>query len=46
MQQLRKGYLVIVWKLDRLSSSMKDLLLMWEKIQSTEADFYSITEYD
>ena len=44
LQQLRKGDQVIVWKLDRLSRSLKDLLLMLEKIENTGADFRSITE--
>ncbi|HBR1419019.1 TPA: recombinase family protein [Klebsiella quasipneumoniae subsp. similipneumoniae] len=44
LQQLRKGDLVIVWKLDRLSRSLKDLLLTLEKIENTGADFRSITE--
>lgn len=44
LQQLRKDDLVIVWKLDRLSRSLKDLLLTLEKIENTGADFRSITE--
>lgn len=44
MQQLRKGDQVIVWKLNRLSRSLKDLLLTLEKIENTGADFRSITE--
>lgn len=44
LQQLRKGDQVIVWKLDRLSRSLKDLLLTLEKIENTGADFRSITE--
>ena len=31
--QLRKGDVVVVWKLDRLSRSLKDLLTLMEKIQ-------------
>nr|WP_254591814.1 recombinase family protein [Candidatus Hamiltonella defensa] len=42
--QLRKDDLVVVWKLDRLSRSLKDLLLTLEKIENTGADFRSITE--
>jgi DNA invertase Pin-like site-specific DNA recombinase len=44
LQQLRKGDQVIIWKLDRLSRSLKDLLLTLTKIENTGADFRSITE--
>lgn len=44
MQQLRKGDQVIVWKLDSLSRSLKDLLLTLEKIENMGADFRSLTE--
>ncbi|MFA7082513.1 MAG: recombinase family protein [Bacteroidales bacterium] len=42
--QLRKGDVVVVWKLDRLSRSLKDLLLTLEKIEQAEANFQSLTE--
>lgn len=42
--QLRKGDIVAVWKLDRLSRSLKDLLLTLEKIEEAGADFQSLTE--
>ena len=42
--QLRKGDVVVVWKLDRLSRSLKDLLTLMEKIQYLGAGFKSITE--
>lgn len=42
--QLRKGDIVTVWKLDRLSRSLKDLLLTLEKIEAAGADFQSLTE--
>ncbi len=42
--QLRKGDLVVVWKLDRLSRSLKDLLLTLEKIETAGASFLSLTE--
>lgn len=41
---LRKGDIVVVWKLDRLSRSLKDLLLILEKIEASAADFQSLTE--
>ena len=44
LNQLRKGDVVVVWKLDRLSRSLKDLLLTLEKIEATSADFKSLTE--
>lgn len=42
--QLRNGDVVVVWKLDRLSRSLKDLLLILEKIEEADADFQSLTE--
>ena len=42
--QLRPGDVVVVWKLDRLSRSLKDLLLTLEKIEEAGADFQSLTE--
>jgi DNA invertase Pin-like site-specific DNA recombinase len=42
--QLRKGDVVVVWKLDRLSRSLKDLLLTLEKIEGAGANFQSLTE--
>ena len=42
--QLRKGDVVVVWKLDRLSRSLKDVLLLMEKISQTGAGFSSLTE--
>ena len=42
--QLRKGDVVAVWKLDRLSRSLKDLLLTLEKIEKAGAAFQSLTE--
>jgi DNA invertase Pin-like site-specific DNA recombinase len=44
LSQLRKGDVVVVWKLDRLSRSLKDLLLTLEKIEAANADFKSLTE--
>ncbi|MDQ3510925.1 MAG: recombinase family protein [Pseudomonadota bacterium] len=42
--QLRKGDVVVVWKLDRLSRSLKDVLTLMEQIQHAGAGFLSLTE--
>ncbi len=42
--QLRRGDIVVVWKLDRLSRSLKDLLHIMERIEAAGADFRSLTE--
>jgi DNA invertase Pin-like site-specific DNA recombinase len=42
--QLRKGDVVVVWKLDRLSRSLKDLLILMERLKNSEAGFLSLTE--
>lgn len=42
--QLREGDIVVVWKLDRLSRSLKDLLHLMEKIEGVGAGFRSLTE--
>ena len=44
LDQLRDGDVVIVWKLDRLSRSLKDLLSIMEKIDAAGAGFRSLTE--
>lgn len=44
LEQLRAGDVVVVWKLDRLSRSLKDLLLTLERIENAGADFQSLTE--
>lgn len=44
LEQLREGDVVIVWKLDRLSRSLKDLLTILERIETAGAHFYSLTE--
>lgn len=44
MSQLKKGDTVIVWKLDRLSRSLQDLLTIMEKIHKAECGFKSLTE--
>lgn len=42
--QLRAGDVVVVWTLDRLSRSLKDLLLILERIEQAVADFQSLSE--
>jgi DNA invertase Pin-like site-specific DNA recombinase len=42
--QLRKGDTLVVWKLDRLSRSLKDVLNLMEKVQQASAGFQSLTE--
>lgn len=44
LEQLRKDDVVVVWKLDRLSRSLKDLLHIMDRIEASGAGFRSITE--
>lgn len=44
LDQLREGDVVVVYKLDRLSRSLKDLLTILEKIEQAGAGFRSVTE--
>jgi len=44
LEQLREGDTVIVWKLDRLSRSLKDVLHIMERIAAAGAGFRSLTE--
>jgi DNA invertase Pin-like site-specific DNA recombinase len=44
LDHLRKDDVVVVWKLDRLSRSLKGLLLILEKIDQKGACFQSLTE--
>ena len=44
IDQLRQEDVVVVWKLDRLTRSLKDLLHLLEKIQLANAGFRSLTE--
>ena len=44
LDHLRPGDVLVVWKLDRLSRSLKDLLLTLEKIEEAGAGFQSLTE--
>jgi DNA invertase Pin-like site-specific DNA recombinase len=44
LDQLRDGDVLVVWKLDRLSRSLKDMLILLEKITQAGAGFRSLTE--
>src|SRR5690606_9782431 len=44
LHYVRKGDTIVVWKLDRLSRSLKDLLFIMEQIESRGAGFRSLTE--
>ena len=44
LDQLRQGDTVVVWKLDRLSRSLKDVLHIMERIAEAGAGFRSVTE--
>jgi DNA invertase Pin-like site-specific DNA recombinase len=44
LRQLRKGDVLVVWKLDRLSRSLKDILTIMEKVAQAGAGFRSLTE--
>ena len=45
LEQLREGDVLVVWKLDRLSRSLKDMLIILEKITEAGAGFRSLTEH-
>lgn len=44
LDQFRAGDTLVVWKLDRLSRSLKDLLVILERIEATGGKFRSLTE--
>jgi DNA invertase Pin-like site-specific DNA recombinase len=44
LNQLRKGDVLVVWKLDRLSRSLRDVLTIMERVQERKAGFRSLTE--
>lgn len=44
LEQLRPGDVVTVWKLDRLSRSLRDVLLLLERLREAGAGFQSLTE--
>jgi DNA invertase Pin-like site-specific DNA recombinase len=44
LDQLRAGDVLVVWKLDRLSRSLKDLLSLLDRVEQAQAGFLSLTE--
>ncbi len=44
LEQLRKGDVLVVWKLDRLSRSLRDVLTIMEKLSEAKTGFRSLTE--
>jgi DNA invertase Pin-like site-specific DNA recombinase len=44
LDQLRKGDVLVVWKLDRLSRSLRDVLIIMERLAEARAGFRSLTE--
>jgi DNA invertase Pin-like site-specific DNA recombinase len=44
LDQLRKGDVLVVWKLDRLSRSLRDVLTIMERLGEAVAEFRSLTE--
>lgn len=44
LRMLRKGDVLVVWKLDRLARSLKDLVELITKLESKQVGFRSITE--
>src|SRR5450432_1169579 len=44
LDQLRKSDVLVVWKLDRLSRSLRDVLTIMERLWETGAGFRSLTE--
>jgi DNA invertase Pin-like site-specific DNA recombinase len=44
LDQVRKGDVLVVWKLDRLSRSLRDLLVIMDRLREAQAGFRSLTE--
>src|SRR5712672_1393041 len=44
LDHIRKGDVLVVWKLDRLSRSLRDVLTIMERVQEKKAGFRSLTE--
>src|ERR1700739_3061799 len=44
LDQLRKGDVLVVWNRDRLSRSLRDVLIIMERLAEAKAGFRSLTE--
>lgn len=44
LERLRQGDVLVVWKLDRLSRSLRDVLMVMERLAELKAGFRSLTE--
>jgi DNA invertase Pin-like site-specific DNA recombinase len=44
LKHLRKGDVLVVWRLDRLSRSLSDLMTILKKLEKDEVGFKSLTE--
>src|SRR5713101_7584140 len=44
LDQLRKGDVLVVWKLDRLSRSLRDVITIMERLARAKVGFRSLTE--
>jgi hypothetical protein len=44
LDQLRRGDVLVVWKLDRLSRSLRDVLTIMERLAEAKVGFRSLTE--
>jgi DNA invertase Pin-like site-specific DNA recombinase len=44
LDQLRKGDVLVVWKLDRLSRSLRDVLMIMDRLGEVSAGFRCLTE--
>src|SRR3954453_9641331 len=44
LDQVRKGDVLVVWKLDRMSRSLRDLLIIMERLGKGSAGFPTLTE--
>ena len=44
LDQLRESDVLVVWKLDRLSGSLRDVLTIMERLTEAKAGFRSLTE--
>ena len=44
LDQLRQGDVLVVWKLDRVSRSLRDVLIIMKRLAEAKAGFRSLTE--